>query len=124
MVADSKLMAFLATVRPDDARDFYSRVLGLTLVEETPFALVFDASGTSLRLQKVERVLVQPYTSLGWQVADIHKTLERLEASGVVAERFEGLDQDKVGIWSAPDGTAIAWFKDPDGNLLSLTEVR
>jgi catechol 2,3-dioxygenase-like lactoylglutathione lyase family enzyme len=124
MFADSELTAFLATARPDEARNFYSRVLGLSLIEDTPFALVFSANGTTLRVQKVEQVLRQAYTSLGWNVANLSATLEHLIENGVSVERYEGLNQDQLGVWKAPDGTAVAWFRDPDGNLLSLTELR
>lgn len=96
--------------------------LGLTFVEDTPIALLFDLNGTMLRIQKVPKVVLTGYTALGWQVADLRATVEELTAAGVTFERYENLPQDDLGIWAAPDGSAVAWFKDPDGNLLSLTQ--
>lgn len=120
MLAQSAVMAFVATARPEGALAFYRDTLGLTLVEDTPFALVFDAAGTQLRVQKVEAVMALPYTALGWFVANIEQAVETLGARGVVFERFDGMGQDTQGIWTAPGGARIAWFRDPDGNLLSL----
>jgi catechol 2,3-dioxygenase-like lactoylglutathione lyase family enzyme len=122
MLNNAKLVAFAATARPDEARRFYVEVLGLALTEEHPFALVFDANGTMLRLQKLEHWAPPGHTALGWQVDDIRGTIHKLAARGVHFERFGGLPQDDLGVWTTPDGTAIAWFKDPDGNTLSLTQ--
>jgi catechol 2,3-dioxygenase-like lactoylglutathione lyase family enzyme len=118
----SRLMAFAATAKPEEARRFYREVLGLSLVEEGPFALVFDACGTMLRVQKVEAHAPQPHTTLGWQVDDIRGTMRSLEQRGVRFERYAGLPQDEAGVWTTPDGASVAWFKDPDGNVLSLTQ--
>jgi len=114
MLNNAKLVAFAATARPDEARRFYVEVLGLALTEEHPFALVFDANGTMLRLQKLEHWAPPGHTALGWQVDDIRGTIHKLAARGVHFERFGGLPQDDLGVWTTPDGTAIAWFKDPD----------
>ena len=124
MLAHCDLIAFSATAHPQQAREFYCDVLGLRLVEETPFALVFDANGTMLRIQKVETVTNVGYTTLGWQVDDIHAALELLGQRGVLFERYPGLIQDEQGVWTTPDGNKIAWCADPDGNILSLTEIR
>ena len=94
-------------------------MLGLELVAEDPFALVFDLAGTPLRIAKVDRVAPAGYTVLGWQVDDLEATLETL---GVETLRYPGLEQDERGIWTAPSGARIAWLSDPDGNTLSLTE--
>ncbi len=120
----SKLVAFAPVTDPDRARAFYEGVLGLRLVEdEKPFALVFDANGTMLRVTPVGKHQPAPFTVLGWEVSAIETTVKRLVASGVVFERFAGLnDGNALGIWTAPGGAQIAWFKDPDGNLLSLTQ--
>jgi catechol 2,3-dioxygenase-like lactoylglutathione lyase family enzyme len=120
----SKLMAFAAVTDPARARTFYEDVLGLTLVEdEAPFALVFDANGTMLRVTPVGEHNPAPFTVLGWEVDSIESTVERLTAAGVVFLRFAGMnDSDPLGIWNAPSGARIAWFNDPDGNVLSLTE--
>ena len=97
-------------------------MLGLSLVEDSPFALVFDSNGTTLRVQKVEQVTPAPYTALGWQVTDIEASVRSLRAKGAVFQRYEGLSQDALGIWKSPSGAKVAWFRDPDGNTLSLTE--
>ena len=123
MLADAPIIAFVAITDPGRARRFYEQTLGLTPLRDEPFALVFDAGGTTIRLAKVERLSPAPYTVLGWRVPDIAAACARLAAAGVTFERYEGMDQDEAGIWSAPDGGFVAWFKDPDGNLLSLTQA-
>ena len=124
MLANSALIAFLATAHPEQARAFYSEVLGLPLREESPFALVFDAHGTMLRIQKVDRLTHVGYTVLGWQVDDLYEAVEQLKQRGIRFERYPGLPQDEQGIWTTPDGSKIAWFTDPDGNTISLTAFR
>lgn len=124
MLARCDIIAFIATAQPEQARVFYSEVLGLRLMEDTPFALVFDANGTMLRIQKVEMLTKAGYTALGWHVGDIDETVERLGKRGVLFERYPGLPQDEQGIWTTAEGNKIAWFNDPDGNTLSLTEIR
>jgi catechol 2,3-dioxygenase-like lactoylglutathione lyase family enzyme len=118
-----RIMAFVATAEPERAQRFYCDVLGLELVEDTPFALVFATGGAVLRMQKVATVSLAPYTALGWQVADVAGMVETLTAKGVEFARFPGLAQDSLGTWTAPDGQKIAWFKDPDGNILSLSPI-
>ena len=122
MINDANLVAFVATANPDRARAFYRDTLGLTLIDEHDFALVFDSAGTTLRVQKVQSVAPIPYTALGWHVADVHASIHRLVERGVLFQRFPGIDQDDDGVWTTPDGIAVAWFKDPDGNLLSLSQ--
>ncbi len=117
----AKIMAFVATTDAARAMSFYRDALGLTLVEDSPFALAFDIGGTMLRIQKVETFTPHPFTALGWHVGDIAGAIDRLVATGVAMERFAGMDQDTRGVWTSPGGARIAWFKDPDGNLLSLT---
>ena len=96
--------------------------MGLTLLTDDEFALAFDSNGTQLRVQKVERVEPPPFTVLGWQVPNIRATVTNLAQRGVAFDRFPFLQQDDLGIWAAPSGTKVAWFKDPDGNLLSLAQ--
>lgn len=115
-------MAFLATNNPEKSKIFYQDTLGLKLIGEHEFALVFDAFGIELRLQKTKNFKPHPHTSLGWSVEDITKTMTELSAKGVEFIKYEGMGQDKSNIWHAPAGGKIAWFKDPDGNLLSLTQ--
>ncbi len=116
-----KLVAFISTRDPGRALAFYRGTLGLRLLAEEPTALVFDAHGTMLRVSIVPEVAAASYTVLGWQVADIRATVEALTTRGVRFERFDSLDQDELGVWSAPGGDRVAWFKDPDGNLLSVS---
>jgi catechol 2,3-dioxygenase-like lactoylglutathione lyase family enzyme len=93
-------------------------------MEETPYALVFDANGTTLRIQKVQALSPAGHTVLGWRVEDVHETVGFLLKQGISFERYPGLSQDEEGIWTTPDGNKIAWFTDPDGNILSVTELR
>jgi catechol 2,3-dioxygenase-like lactoylglutathione lyase family enzyme len=123
MLGKHSPVAFLATSNPKLARTFYSRILGLRLVEDDQFALAFDAAGVPLRIQKVDRVHPHPFTALGWQVGDIKRVVTGLARRGVVFERYPFMDQDEQGVWIAPSGTKVAWFKDPDGNLLSISET-
>ena len=122
MLADEKLVAFGATTNSARAARFYGEVLGLSPRSEDGFALVFEANGVELRLQKLERFVPQEFTVLGWQVRDVNAVLDALTECGVSAERYPWLAQDARGIWSAPSGARVAWFKDPDGNLLSVAE--
>jgi catechol 2,3-dioxygenase-like lactoylglutathione lyase family enzyme len=115
-------MTFVATADAARARDFYETTLGLTFIEDGPFALVFDLNGTMLRVQKVETLTPAAYTSLGWQVDDMAAQVRDLSSRGVVFERYEWMTQDALGIWTTPEGSKVAWFKDPGGNLLSLTQ--
>lgn len=124
ILGGSRLVAFAATTDPVKARAFYEAVLGLRLLaDEKPFALVFDAHGTMLRVTTVHQHHPDPFTVLGWQVVAIESTVERLTAAGVEFLRYPGLnDGDPHGIWTAPGGARIAWFHDPDGNVLSVTQ--
>jgi catechol 2,3-dioxygenase-like lactoylglutathione lyase family enzyme len=120
--ADTEVMCFVATARPDAALAFYRDILGLRLTEDSPFALVFETGERMLRVQKVAQVAPVPNTVLGWKVADIHREIRELEGKGVAFTRFDGLLQDEGGVWTSPAGHKIAWFRDPDGNNLSLTQ--
>jgi catechol 2,3-dioxygenase-like lactoylglutathione lyase family enzyme len=123
MLGSSDLVAFVATADLERARDFYGGTLGLRLTEETPFACVFDANGTVLRVTPVGELASAPYTVLGWSVADVTAIVEDLRSKGVQTERYVGIEQDALGVWVTPGGDKVAWFKDPDGNTLSLTEA-
>ena len=122
LLGSHKIVAFVATRDPAKAKAFYRDTLGLRLVSEDRFALAFDANGTMLRVTTVGKVAVAPYTVLGWHVTDIVATAMQLQKAGVSLERYEGMPQDKLGIWTSPSGARVAWFKDPDGNTLSITE--
>lgn len=119
---DHRAIAFIATTRPAESTAFYRDVLGLEFVEDSPFAIVFDAHGTMLRIQKAPTVIDTPYTTFGLDVDDIEAEVRRLSTKGVRAVRYPQFDQDTLGIWTAPGGTKVFWFRDPDGNLLSLSE--
>lgn len=122
MLGTHDIVAFVATKDATRARRFYETVLGLRLVSDDAFALVFEANRTMLRISKVKDVASAPYTVLGWRVSNIRGTVTALQDRGVVFERYAGLAQDDLGICSFPGGAKVAWFKDPDGNVLSLTE--
>ena len=122
MLGREKIMAFAAIRDGARAREFYEKVLGLSLISEDSFALVLDANGTMLRLQKVESFTPSPFTTLGWEVSNIRAAVSELQKRGVVFQKYPWMDQDELGIWPAPSGARVAWFKDPDGNTLSLTE--
>lgn len=117
----TKAIAFVATGKPQAALAFYRDVLGLRLLEDTPFAIVFDAFGTMLRVQKAGSVSPAPYTSFGLDVADLEGAVRDLASRGVQAVRYPHFDQDALGIWTAPTGARVFWFHDPDGNLISLS---
>ena len=124
MLGTSDLTALVGSVRFDEARAFYQDTLGLTLLSEDPFAAVFDAHGTMLRLSRVGEFAPVPFAVLGWGVSNIEEAIDGLADRGVAFERYEGMEQDERGIWTVPGaGVRIAWFKDPDGNTLSLTEA-
>jgi catechol 2,3-dioxygenase-like lactoylglutathione lyase family enzyme len=123
MLSNAKIISFTATQDAPTAKEFYEQTLGLTLVADEPFAIVFDANGTMLRLQKVDAFKPQPFTTLGWDVANIEATITQLASKGVEFEHFPGLPQNELGITVFEDGAKVAWFKDPDGNLLSLTQM-
>jgi len=122
MLGSQKLVAFVATRDLDRAREFYRDTLRLRLVSEDEFALVFDAAGTMLRVTRVQELTAAQYTVLGWQVRDIVRAAKQLQKAHVALERYPGMQQDELGIWNAPSGAKVAWFKDPDGNTLSITE--
>jgi catechol 2,3-dioxygenase-like lactoylglutathione lyase family enzyme len=122
MLNKSKIICFTATTKPELAKDFYENVLGLGLLEDSPFALAFDANGTMLRIQKVPEHVPLKFTALGWQVDDVRASITELSNAGITFERYDHFDQDEFGVWQSPSGAQIAWFKDPDENLLSLTQ--
>jgi catechol 2,3-dioxygenase-like lactoylglutathione lyase family enzyme len=122
MLADKELKAFVPTLQPDKARSFYRDILGLALLSEDNYALEFNANGTLLRVIIVPALKPHEFTVLGWNVSDIASTIKSLNKKGIVCETYKFLDQDDLGVWKSPGGSKVAWFKDPDGNILSLTE--
>ena len=122
MLDGAKLVAFGATTDGARAAGFYTTVLGLTLRYQDDFAVSLESGDNEIRLQKVERFTPQSFTTLGWQVASVRDVVRRLVEHGVMPERYAWLEQDDSGVWKAPNGARVAWFKDPDGNLLSVAE--
>jgi catechol 2,3-dioxygenase-like lactoylglutathione lyase family enzyme len=123
LLESAPIMAFSATTDAARAKAFYQDQLGLRLVSEEQYALVFDAGGTMLRVQRVKEVREAQYTTLGWNVPDIAAMVEQLAKAGVKFEKYSLPGQDEKGIWTPPgSATKVAWFKDPDGNILSLTQ--
>jgi len=119
----AQLVGFAVTTDAARARAFYADKLGFRVAGEDAQALVLDADGSMLRLQKAREHTPRPYTVLGWNVRDLAATLARMAAAGVACERFPGLPLDEHGIMDFPDGTRLAWFKDPDGNVLSVAQM-
>jgi catechol 2,3-dioxygenase-like lactoylglutathione lyase family enzyme len=122
-LANYNIIGFVSIVDVPRAKAFYRDTLGLRLVtDEPPFALVFDANGIMLRLGMAKEITPAHGTVLGWQVPEITAAVKNLAQNGVSFERFQGMNQDALGIWTSPTGAKVAWFKDPDGNILSLSE--
>ncbi|RZV43669.1 MAG: VOC family protein [Acidimicrobiales bacterium] len=113
---------FLATSNEERCQEFYQNTLGLSLVDNNPYAIVFELNGVELRISKVPSFTPHPWTVLDWQVDKLATAMAALIDKGVEFERFAGMHQDDDGIWTTPDGVKIAWFKDPDGNVLSVSK--
>jgi predicted enzyme related to lactoylglutathione lyase len=122
-LGSSRITAFVATTDAKRARTFYEGVLGLTVTSEDGFALALDVNGTPVRVAVVREIVVAAYTVLGFCVPDIAESIRALRERGVRFESYEFLVQDALGVWTSPSGARIAWFKDPDGNVLSLTQT-
>lgn len=123
MLGSAKIVAFVPVTNVTNARAFYEGVLGLGFVSEDKFALVLDANGVMVRVTPVPAPFrPQPFTVLGWQVANIEEAVSTLAQKGVKFEVYGFPGQDVRGIWSAPGGTKVAWFKDPEGNLLGVSQ--
>jgi len=126
MLGSMDIIAFVPTRNRDKARPFFEKTLGLRFVSDDQFALVFDANGVMVRVVDVSSVAgfePAPFTILGWNVGDIGKIVRGLGKKGIEFERYPGMQQDPLGVWSSPSGAKVAWFKDPDGNVLSVTEA-
>jgi catechol 2,3-dioxygenase-like lactoylglutathione lyase family enzyme len=121
MLGSIDIVAFVPTKDAEKARAFYEGILGLRFVKDDGFALVLDANGIMVRVAKAQ-FTPAPFTILGWQVPNIEKIVTDLQGKGVIFERFGFFEQDTLGIWTAPTGDKVAWFKDPDGNVLSVSQ--
>ncbi len=119
---DATPVGFLGARDLERARTFYADTLGLPLMHVDVFALVFDAGGTPLRVTRVDRLEPHAFTVFGWEVDDVDGAVDALAAAGVAFQRFASLEQDARGIWTSPNGTRVAWFLDPDGNVLSVSD--
>ncbi len=117
-----RVVTFLLTRNPNDALGFYRDKLGMRFLRDDGFALVFDLGPVMLRISKVKEFTPAPNTVLGWECGDITARVNELTAQGVSFERYPGMGQDERGISTFPTGDMVAWFKDPDGNVLSLSQ--
>ncbi|MGZ3814220.1 MAG: VOC family protein [Mucilaginibacter sp.] len=122
MLKDAIIKTFVPTIKPLEAKAFYQSTLGFKLLNEDNFALEFDVGGTLLRVIIVPELTPQAFTVLGWNVKNIEAVIRSLNKKGVMCEKYDFMPQDNLGIWISPNGSKVAWFKDPDGNVLSLTE--
>jgi len=121
---DARFVGFIPVRDVAAARRFYEGTLGLRVVADTPFALVVDAHGTTVRVTPVPELTAPPFTTAGWSVPDVAAAVRALAARGVECLRVDGLEQDALGVWTAPGGDQVAWFHDPDGNTLSFSRAR
>ena len=125
MLNSYPLAACIGTHNPDLAKAFYGGTLGLRLVSEDEFALVFEAQGLTIHVTIVQDLVPAKYSILGWEVPDIVAAVKELQKAGVKFERLEiSRQQDELGIWTSPKGDRVAWFKDPDGNLLNVRQAK
>ena len=122
MLTNKKMKAFVPTLDPEKAKEFYTKVLELKLLSSDKYGIEFDANGTLLRINTVREYTPHPFTVLGWNVDDISATIQALNKKGVHCEKYSFLEQDEMGVWLSPGGSKVAWFKDPDGNTLSVSE--
>lgn len=123
MLEASEGVAFLPSEDLERSEQFFAGVLRLPLVSQSSFAYVFRCGGTTLRVTKVDGLRPQPFTVFGWLVDDLRSAVEELRDRGTDLLRYEGLDQDHQDVWTTPNGDLVAWFQDPDLNVLSLTEL-
>ena len=122
MLSQSEVMGFIPTKDSVKARAFYVDQLELRFISDDDFALVVQSREIFIRITKVNEFTPAPFTILGWRVQNIEEEVRALTSRGVPFQRFPGLDQNDLGIWASPGGTKVAWFKDPDGNVLSVSQ--
>jgi predicted enzyme related to lactoylglutathione lyase len=123
MLTNETLKTFVPTVKPQEAKTFYHDVLGLTLLNEDNYGIEFDSGGTLLRVITVRELTPHEFTILGWNVKKIEATINMLNEKGVSFEKYDFIPQDDLGIWTSPNNSKVAWFKDPDGNVLSVSQM-
>lgn len=122
MLASAPITPLLGTMKPEAAKAFYSDVLGLKFITDDGFALVFESKNARIRVSRVPAITPAAYAVLAFNVENIEQAVDALTAKGVVFQRYGFFVQDARGIWAAPDGTKVAWFLDPDLNLLSVVQ--
>jgi catechol 2,3-dioxygenase-like lactoylglutathione lyase family enzyme len=122
MLANAPMTPLVGTMKPEAAKAFYGETLGLKFIADDGFALVFEGKNARVRVSRVPGVAPAQYAVLAFTVDDIENAVDGLAARGVTFARFGFFVQDERGIWTAPDGTKVAWFHDPDLNLLSLVQ--
>jgi len=122
MLETYSLRSFISTTDLDRSKQFYSEILGLVILDENKYIVELDSDGSNLTISLVKIFTPQPFTVLGWVVLEIEEVMESLKESGIEFINFEGIKQNELGICLSENGTKTAWFTDPDGNILSLTE--
>lgn len=122
MLGDAKVVGFIPTTNIDASRSFYEGTLGLTFVSANPYKVEFKNNGNIVMLVKLQEHTPTTFTILGWEVSDIVSKVKEFNDKGIKFEIYEGFGQDESGIWTAPSGNKVAWFKDPDGNVLSISQ--
>ena len=125
MLGSSNTVGFVPSIDLKRSRSFYEDILGLRFVKDDGFALIFEAGQRSVRIANVCQVpdfKPLPFTVLGWEVKDVSKIAAGLNERGVKFEKYQWMEQDALGVWSSPTGDKVAWFKDPDGNILSISQ--
>ena len=123
-LSSCKTISFVPTTNLARAREFYRMTLGLRLISESEFGLMFELSGAMLRVVQMGQIFTMRHTVLGWKVPNISAVVDELIQKEVQFEHYDGFIQDEQGIWTSPDGDRVAWFRDPDGNILSLTQFK
>ena len=123
MLETSESVAFLPSEDLERSERFYQGVLDLALLSRSSFASVFQVGGGTLRVTKVDGLRPQPFTVFGWLVVDLRAVVRELRDRDTDLLRYEGLAQDEDGVWTTPNGDLVAWFQDPDANVLSVTQL-
>jgi catechol 2,3-dioxygenase-like lactoylglutathione lyase family enzyme len=124
MLASGRLIGFVPTKDSKRARDFYEGKLGFQFVSDDQFALVMQAGENMIRIAKAKDFTPAQYTAMGWEVTDVEAMVKWLNGRGVKFEKYSFVEDRELGIWTTPNGDKVAWFKDPDGNVLSLSQHR
>jgi len=122
MLSSGKLIGFVPTKDSNRSREFYEGKLGFTFLSDDQFALVMQAGESMIRIAKAGKFTPAQYTVMGWEVTDIETMVKWLNGRGVTFEKYPFVQDQKLGIWTTPNGDKVAWFKDPDGNVLSLSQ--